>query len=79
MRPSSATSTNNLRPPAGERPVKKPARALLMQCDRCAVKGTGWARGNRIATVNIPAEKRQDWHHRGCGGVLVPFDLEGAR
>lgn len=56
-------------------------RDLLVQCDRCSVKGTARtsSRRDHFATIDLPATRRgADWFHAGCGGRLQAFDLKGS-
>jgi hypothetical protein len=80
MGPRTGLAPTHNQTTAGRRGEKAARRAVLVQCDRCKVNGTGTsnARG-RLASVNLRAEMVAPghWRHRDCGGGLVAFDIGG--
>ena len=57
------------------RQARRNARELLVQCDRCSVKGTARLVAGRITGSTIAADRDR---HVGCGGRVVGFDIVGA-
>mgnify|MGYP003139788471 CR=1 FL=1 len=52
-------------------------RAALVQCLTCGNKATGRVRGRRVLSMQMRATyNRGQWHHHGCGGRVVAFDIE---
>jgi hypothetical protein len=61
--------------PAGERPGKKAARDVLVNCRRCKAVATGHLRGRRLYVDALRVVTTPDgWTHDGCGGRLAAFD-----
>lgn len=55
----------------------KPARAALVQCDRCKATGTGRVNAaGKVSSVNLPARAAgNSWTHLDCGGCFRAFDI----
>ena len=52
-------------------------RAVLVQCDKCMVKGTGRAVSRRLVSCDLPTVfGHRAMFHKDCGGHLVAYDIE---
>ncbi len=74
------TSQLNTRLPrsASERAARKGTRrAVLVQCDKCKVKGTGRAVSRRLVSCDLPTTfGHRQMLHTDCGGHLMAYDIE---
>ena len=70
-------SPNRTSAAVDRREWKRGQRQVLVQCKKCQASASGTVnhRG-RLVSVNLRAEKFGGWFHIGCGGALVPFDIE---